>query len=406
MGRRGRWVHQMAERVVKKFSGAVRPRQQDIASFILKDSIFLRACEKYDLHIKHWPIESAVMRPVEVAAAWQLPPLCTAYELAVWLGISIDELDWFADRRLLGRKQYRARLSHYRYRPVSKRFGQVRLIEAPKLRLKAIQRQILTDILDHILPHAAAQGFRRGTSICTFAAPHVNRHVVMRLDLCNFFPTISLAHVQALFRTVGYPESIADLLAGLCTHATPDEIWNDFPASLTTLRETRPRYSNPHLPQGAPTSPALANLCAYRLDCRLAGLAQAAGAVYTRYADDLAFSGGEGFQPKAKRFQLQACAIVGEEGFSVHYRKTRIMQRGVRQQLAGVVVNQHLNVRRNDFDLLKAILTNCLRFGPESQNREGHADFRRHLAGRISFVHMVNPAKGNKLNKIFQQIPW
>jgi RNA-directed DNA polymerase len=162
----------------------------------------------------------------------------------------------------------------------------------------------------------------------------------------------------------------------------------------------------PHLPQGAPTSPALANLLAYRVDCRLAGLAGSAGAAYTRYADDLAFSGDEAYARQAEHFSVQAAAILLEEGFTVHHRKTRIMRSGVRQQLAGQVVNVHLNVARTDFDRLKAILTNCIRLGPDSQNRGNHPSFRAHLLGRINFVTMVNAARGARLRGIFDQIRW
>lgn len=157
---------------------------------------------------------------------------------------------------------------------------------------------------------------------------------------------------------------------------------------------------------GSPTSPALANLCAYRMDCRLAGLANTAGAGYTRYADDLAFSGGPEFVRDAERFSICAAAILFEEGFSVHHRKTRIMRQGVRQHLAGLVTNERLNVRRDDFDELKAILTNCVRHRPESRNREGHAAFRAHLEGRVGFVEMVNAAKGGRLWGIFERIVW
>jgi hypothetical protein len=165
-------------------------------------------------------------------------------------------------------------------------------------------------------------------------------------------------------------------------------------------------YARPHLPQGAPTSPALANLCTYRLDCRLAGLAAAVGARYTRYADDLAFSGDEQFESRVDRFSIQVAAILLEEGFGVHHRKTRIMRQGVRQRLAGLVANRLPNIPRRDFDLLKATLTNCARHGPETQNRDGHPDFRSHLEGRISFVEMINPTKGKRLGKIFAQINW
>jgi RNA-directed DNA polymerase len=82
------------------------------------------------------------------------------------------------------------------------------------------------------------------------------------------------------------------------------------------------------------------------------------------------------------------------------------MRQGVRQQLAGLVANECLNIRRTDFDRLKAILTNCIRLGPESQNREGHTDFRAHLSGRVAFVEMIHPAKGRRLRALLDQIRW
>jgi hypothetical protein len=154
------------------------------------------------------------------------------------------------------------------------------------------------------------------------------------------------------------------------------------------------------------TSPALANICTYRIDCRLSGLAQAAGAAYTRYADDLAFSGDESFEKCVERFSAHAAAILLEEGFSVQYRKTRIMRQGVRQYLAGLVANQRVNVVRADFDRLKATLHNCVRYGPLSQNREAHPCFRSHLEGRVGFVETVNPEKGRRLRRILEHIQW
>jgi RNA-directed DNA polymerase len=283
---------------------------------------------------------------------------------------------------------------------LSKRDGNVRLIEAPKPRLKSLQRQILAEILDKIPPHPKAHGFLKGRSIRTFAAPHAGQRVVLRMDMSDFFPTFSAARIQTVFRAMGYPEPVADLLGGICTNAAP----RDLCARLTY--DARSLYSRPHLPQGAPTSPALANLCAYRVDCRLAGLAESAGAGYTRYADDLAFSGGEEFERRVERFSTHVAAILLEEGFAVNHRKTRIMRRGVRQHLAGLIVNEHMNVRRRDFDQLKATLANCAWLGPEGQNRGGHADFRAHLEGKVGFVESINPAKGRRLREVFERIRW
>ncbi len=351
------------------------------------------------------------MQPVRAACDWKIPRIESVGALAGWLGVTPSELAWFADlKRLTSRKRAGEadKLNHYHYRVLAKEGGTIRLIEAPKERLKKMQRQILTGILEPIPVHDAAHGFRKGRSIKTFAAPHVGRRVALRMDLTDFFPSIRGGRVQALFRTAGYPEPVADLLGGICTNAAPQNPWSTLDKGLNTERmaDAWALYRWPHLPQGAPTSPALANLCAYRLDCRLSGLADSVGASYTRYADDLAFSGDDQFEPGVERFAVQVAAILLEEGFAVHHRKTRIMRQGVRQYLAGLVTNERLNVVRADFDRLKAILTNCARQGPENQNRENHPAFRMHLSARVGFVEMVNPVKGARLRKIFGQILW
>src|SRR5262249_24103120 len=156
--------------------------------------------------------------------------------------------------------------------------------------------------------------------------------------------SISRARVFGLFHTAGYHNSVARLLAALCTNATPSWLWVDRPPHTNSRDELMQRlYLRPHLPHGAPSSPALANLCAYRLDCRLAALARSIDAHYTRYADDLAFSGGDELARAARRFHVHVAAIALEEGFAVHTRKTHIMRQGVRQNLAGIVVNQRTN---------------------------------------------------------------
>jgi hypothetical protein len=348
------------------------------------------------------------MRPVAAARDWKVPGIETVGDLAHWLRLTASELGWFADLKGLARKGRNSNLRHYNYRILDKKGGSIRLIESPKAHLKLIQRQILTEILYQIPAHNAAHGFVPGRSIQSFAAPHVGKVTVLRMDLHDFFPSISSARVQAALRTAGYPEQVADLLGGLCTTATPNDVWLDHWTSVNMERLTwaRTLYGQRHLPQGAPSSPALANICAYRVDCRLQGLAMSGGAQYTRYADDLAFSGDSDFGSRIHRFAAQAGAILLEEGFTVHHRKTRIMRQGVRQYLAGLVTNQRINIVRADFDQLKAILHNCARHGPESQNTEDHPAFKAHLSGRVGFVENINPAKGLRLREIFNRIPW
>lgn len=412
LGKRWRWLRPLARRYTEVFAGRIRPREREIVQFLANQPEFREAWAKHSgkISVACWPTEPQKMQPTPAARHWKIPAIESIGDLAGWLGLTVGELEWFADLKGLALKKNVSQLSHYRYRILVKRSGNVRLIEAPKLRLKDLQRKVLAEILDKIPPHPAVHGFRKGRSIKTFVAPHADKRVVLRMDIQNFFPSFIGARVQAFFRTAGYPEAVADLLGGICSNAAPREAWIDLPTRFhidpIRLRDARALYSRIHLPQGAPSSPALANLCFYRVDCRLAGLAKSAGAEYTRYADDLAFSGNEEFEKCVERFSIHVAAILLEEGFAAHYRKTRVMRQGVRQHLAGLVANQRVNIMRNDLDRLKAILTNCVRHGPESQNREGHPQFRSHLQGRVSFVEMVNPAKAERLRRIFDQIQW
>lgn len=414
LGRNWRWLRPLARRYVAAFGAGARPRRRQVAAFLREDEGLHSAQRKYGdkLRIAAWLHEPQRMQPEDTALGWKIPAIESVGGLAAWMHVTVAELEWLADlKRLSARSKSGAvdgPVGHYHYRVLAKKAGSLRLIEAPKRKLKKMQRKILEEILKNVPVHPAVHGFVSGRSIKTFATPHVGRRVVLRMDLKDFFASVSGARIQAFFRTAGYPEPVADLLGSICTNSTPRRLWAELgrDADPVLVAEARRLYARNHLPQGAPPSPALANLCTYRVDCRLRGLAEAAGAVYTRYADDLAFSGEDAFEIGVGRFALQAAAILQEEGFTVNHRKTRIMRRGVRQHLTGLVTNERVNVVRADFDRLKAILTNCVRHGPESQNREGHPSFRLHLAGRVGFVESINPAKGERLRRLFAQIRW
>jgi len=419
LGRNWRWLRPVARRYVERFAEKVRPARRSVAAFLLADTTFQRAWIRRagQLRIAERIAATGGMQPVAAAAYWPVPAIDSVDQLARWLGISVSNLDlcnleWLSDLKRINARSRIPQLGHYHYRVLAKSSASLRLIEAPKTRLKAIQRQILSEILELVPAHSAVHGFVRGRSIKTFASLHAGKRAVLRMDLRDFFPSIGRARIQALFRTMGYPESVANLLGGHCANVTPRSIWKEIsPGSCPSLdrgaiAEASQLYARPHLPQGAPSSPALANLSAYRLDCRLAGLARAAGATYARYADDLAFSGEAEFDGCVDRFRAHAAAIVAEEGWTVNHRKTRIMRQGVRQHLVGLVTNRHVNVVRADFDRLKATLTNCLRHGASSQNRDNHPSFRMHLEGRVIFVESINPAKGKRLRDLFERIEW
>jgi RNA-directed DNA polymerase len=356
LGAADQWLDPFIDRFVARFT--TRPRLRTALEFLWADATVPRRL----------PIVQCLPSAPQVLPVWPTPNVSTLTELAAFLGITAGELTWFT--RLRG-------ASHYHLQSIPKRSGGVRQLAVPKPRLKAIQREILAELLSTVPLHSAAHGFCRGRSIHTFIAPHVQPAALLRLDLADFFPSLRFPRVAAFFRTAGYPEPVADALAALCTHEGS-------------------------LPQGAPTSPALANALAYRLDCRLAGLARSAGLQYTRYADDLAFSG----PTLTRTFLPHAAAIVLEEGFVPNYRKTRLMFPEQRQHLTGLTLNQKPNLARPDYDLLKATLTNCVRHGARTQNRDGHPAFREHLLGRVAHATAVNPSKGARLRAIFDVITW
>ncbi len=413
LGKRYRWLRPLAERVIAAFPDAPPMRQERLFQFLWNDPRLTRVRQRHALALRFvaWPAP-VMSSPSGPARSWPVTPISTPAELARILELSPGELDWFSDCQSRERSTVQEPLRHYRYHWVVKASGSLRLIEAPKPRLKQLQRKLLTDILQHIPPHESAHGFRAGRSIATYVAPHVGQTIVLKMDLRDFFVSITRARVFSIILTAGYPEDLARRLAGLCTNTVPIAVWNQSaavcrdPSTMAADWLARRRYRQPHLPQGAPTSPALANLAAYRLDARLAGLAHAAEARYTRYADDLLFSGGESFARTIRRFAAHAAAIALEEGFAVQHRKTRVMRQGIQQRVAGLVINQKANTPRQEYDRLKAVLFNCVRHGPQSQNRAEVPDFRAHLAGRIAHVAHVNPEKGRRLAALFERIVW
>ncbi|WP_246099370.1 reverse transcriptase family protein [Methylibium rhizosphaerae] len=240
----------------------------------------------------------------------------------------------------------------------------------------------------------------------THARLHAGQPVVLRFDLRDFFTSIRASRIHALWRTLGYPLPIARALTTLTTTHTPLAVRQRLREDGSLDWQAARRLASPHLPQGAPSSPALSNLCAFGLDLRLDALARSLGARYSRYADDLVLSGPRLLAQRRDPLQALVAAIALEEGFALNHRKTHCLSQGRRQLVTGIVVNQGLNTPREQFDRLKAVLHQCVLHGPASQNREGHADFRGHLRGQVAWLAQLNPARGAKLSALFERIDW
>jgi hypothetical protein len=406
---RPRWLRGACRRVLDAFPE--RPADvNELALWLERDERIGSALRRSSgrLHVRRWFLPEPRMHVVSgPLAEFPALPIPTLGDLAGALSLQPAELAWFADTTHRNRARASEPLRHYRYRWVRKRSSGYRLLETPKPRIKRIQRWLLREVLPAVPVDAAAHGFAPGRSALTFVAAHVGQHVLVRLDLEDFFASIAVARVRALFRRVGYPHGVACALAGLCCVPTPEFVLraNPEPDGGERYRVAQ-RLRIPHLPQGAPTSPALSNLIAWRLDRRLSGLARAAGARYSRYADDLAFSGDRAFARGVERFVVRVGAIAEEEGFRLRFRKMRVMKAGGRQQLAGLVINERPNAPRQDYDALRAVLHNAARHGPTSQNRDQHPDYRAHLQGRIAWIEQTNPQRGARLQRLFERITW
>lgn len=219
----------------------------------------------------------------------------------------------------------------YREFHVKKRSGGIRQLQEPSKELKEMQRRILHRLLKRLSAHEAAHGYEAGRSIVTNAQPHTNKDLVVKADLKDFFARTSGKRIRNYFLFAGWSEEAADILTRLT-------IWQN------------------GLPQGAPTSPRLANLVNFHMDARLQALAVAFGGSYTRYADDLTFSFANPRDVKAEAFLKHVSRIVRECGYEMHGReKLRVMTYKSRQSVTGLVVNQKVDLPRKVRKWLRAV---------------------------------------------------
>lgn len=265
---------------------------------------------------------------------------------------------------------------YYRSYSIPKKSGGHRTITEPLPNLKAIQRWILENILDRVPVHRFAKGFVRKRSIRDNARYHQRQPLVLTVDIADFFGNVSATKVRRIFLGLGYTPRVAMLLEGLCT-------------------------LNGALPQGAPTSPALSNLASRSIDKRLAGFSRKLGIRYTRYADDLTFSG----LFDAGAVIAFVSRVVSENGFALNETKTRLMQRHRRQEVTGVVVNDKMQVPR---EVRRKVRQECYfieKFGLEAhlhRLQNTRANYVRRVLGVVAFILFVNPedADGKRALKL------
>lgn len=329
----------------------------------------------------------------------------TPDDLARALGFTISRLRWLTYHREVDSG------SHYHRWTIPKRDGSARMITSPKKVLKAAQRWALRHVFDKLPVHGAAHGFLNARSIVTNARVHAGADVVVKIDVKDFFPTITFRRVRGLLRKAGLSEGVATLLGLLSTEAPRDLVEH---RGKVLHVASGPRS----LPQGAPTSPAITNAICRRLDRRMSGLARLLGMRYTRYADDLTFSfkhgdgkPGEGYRAPVGVLLRGAGAILRSEGFQLHAKRTRVLRAGSRQAITGLIVNRApdgvpaARVPRETVRKLRAAIKN------RELGRAGKGDESiQQLKGLAAFVYMTDPARGRAfldrleaLNKVDRQ---
>lgn len=211
---------------------------------------------------------------------------------------------------------------HYRHFTKPKKDGGQREIVEPDVKLKRVQREVLARYLEAEPPHAAAVAYRRQKSIADHVWPHAGAEVLVTADVQDFFPSTHDWRVQDWWR-----ERVDDNLARLL-------------ALLTTYRGG--------LPQGAPTSPALSNLVNRELDERLVHRADATGARYTRYCDDMVFSWGQWPGPPSD-FESSVRGVLHEFGYTLHPEKGwRVHHRHDEPEITGLILTRRSRVRLPD----------------------------------------------------------
>ena len=317
-----------------------------------------------------------------------LPVLKTASDLAAVLGITEQELAWLTYHRQATSADHYARFT------IPKRRGGVRVISSPKPRLRVAQAWIL-GALAPLPVHPAAAAFRPVLSVADNAARHTGRAVVVRVDLKDFFPSLTFTRVRRLFRGFGYNGGVATLLALLTTEAPRVAVTLDGQKRFVALGERG-------LPQGACTSPALTNLLCRRLDARLTGAASALGFVYSRYADDLVFSHTDAGAPVGMLLDL-ARQIIGDEGLMVNEDKTQVQRAQHRQVVTGLVVNETPHVSRTDLRRFRAFLHRCETQGVAAVSAQLGRDARAYAGGYLAFLHMVSPEQEQRVR---DKHPW
>ncbi len=331
-----------------------------------------KICEKWKSHLAQYvnehDLDNIVMPYIKKVVSKNLPVILGVNHLASMMQLDADTL-----KRMIVSSH-----SFYHSFTIPKRKGGTRQIDAPYPSMMRAQQWIYHEILSKIPISSSATGFIPHHSIIDNASAHLGQRCLLLIDVKDFFPSIKWYKVFAVFKLLGYPQNIAQYLASLCC-------------------------LNGHAPQGAVTSPALSNVIARRLDARIAGLAKRYGVNYTRYADDMTFSGDS----ISKRFQSFVNRIIEEDGFRINRDKTRFIKGKHQKIVTGISISEDkLTVPKSKRREVRQHVYYINKYGLlDHQKRIGNNDpiFLERLVGYLHFWHSVEP-KNKFVNKSLESL--
>ena len=326
------------------------------------------------------------------------PVLFTTHHLCLAAGMNV--------KRVLNMCNSDRKQSYKRFK-LKKRRGGYRIIHTPISEIKYLQRWILIHILDKADSSDVCCGLEKGKSIILNAEAHLGANAILKMDLKRFYDTINERRIYGIFRAFGYHPNLAVDLAKICTVVPDSSFINSFKEDEFYLKEAILQHVEGMLPQGAPTSPKLSNLTAKHLDKRLLGLATAYGASFSRYADDLTFSGE---YKDLKHIKKIAKYIIRDESFFVNHHKTRIIKKGGKMRVTGInVENGKPQVPKKTKDMIEFHLHHCNTNGVANHMQIAgiqKRNFKEWLYGYICFVNSVEPDVGKDYFLKYEKIEW
>ena len=262
---------------------------------------------------------------------------------------------------------------YYKVYTIPKKSGKLRTICQPNRKLKGLQSWILTNILNKVKVSSSCKGFEKNSSTLDNALPHKGSNTLLTIDLKDFFPSITNKQVYNVFKTLGYNKLIATLLTNICTHSNS-------------------------LPQGSPCSPKLANIVAWKLDLRIQGYVGRRGINYTRYADDLSFSG---LNPsKVVKILPMIRKIIENENFNINHSKTRIAGASRSKIVTGLIISgDRIGIGKKNYKKIRAKIHH-LTLQKEQKNKELFYE----VSGWVSYLNSVDKRRFIKAQKYIQEL--